>query len=396
MFGKYNSENFVTEPDLLKKLPPYLFVEIDKKKREAEVKGKDIIDLGIGDPDLPTPAFIIDALERAARDPANHRYPSNQGLRVLREAIAAWYKERFHVALDPDEEILPLIGSKEGIAHAPLALVNSDDLVLIPDPCYPPYYSGTVMAGAEPYRMPLVTANEFLPDFSVLDRSVKQRASLLFINYPGNPTGACATRDFFDEAVSFALENHIMVCHDAAYTEIYFDNTPPPSFLEAKGGKEVGIEFHSLSKTFNMTGWRIGFAVGNRKMIRCLAQLKGHLDSGVFQAVQLAAVEALRKGSEAAAENRRIFQERRDVLVKGLRKIGWDIPVPKATFYVWLPVPPGYTSSELCMKLLEGAGVVVTPGVGFGPNGEGYIRMAITVPVTRLEEAVKRIKALHG
>ncbi|MDD5084612.1 MAG: LL-diaminopimelate aminotransferase [Candidatus Omnitrophica bacterium] len=396
MFGRHIPEDFVTEPDLLKKLPTYLFVEIDKKKREAQAKGKDIIDLGIGDPDLPTPAFIIDALERAARDPANHRYPSNQGLRVLREAIATWYKERFHVALDPDEEILPLIGSKEGIAHAPLALVNPDDLVLIPDPCYPPYYSGTLMAGAEPYRMPLVAANEFLPDFGALDRSTKQRASLLFINYPGNPTGACATRDFFDEAVNFAVENRIMVAHDAAYTEIYFDNMPPPSFLEAKGAKEVGIEFHSLSKTFNMTGWRIGFAVGNRKMIRCLAQLKGHFDSGVFQAIQLAAVEALKKGGPSAAENRHVFEERRDVLVNGLRKIGWDVPMPKATFYVWLPVPPGYTSAELCMKLLEGAGVVATPGVGFGPNGEGYIRMTITVPVARLEEAVKRVKALHG
>jgi len=381
----------------LTQLPPYLFAEIDRLKRAARAQGKDIIDLGVGDPDIPTPSMIIQELERASRDPENHRYALDQGLPELRRAIAEWYKKRFGVVLDPEKEILPLIGSKEGIAHMPLTVVNHGDVVLIPDPGYPPYRSGTLFAGGVPSFMPLTEGNAFLPDLKEIEPAVLNKTKMMFLNYPNNPTAACAPKSFFEEAVKFAEKHGILICHDAAYTEIGFDGYQPPSFLEAKGAKEVGIEFHSLSKTFNMTGWRIGFAVGNSEAIRLLAKVKSNIDSGIFQAIQYAGIKALREGEAETLKNIKIYEERRNVLVDGMKSLGWNVRSPRATFYVWAPVPPGYTSPEIAMKFLQDTGIVVTPGNGFGKNGEGYFRMAITVPKERIQQALDRVKKMgHG
>ncbi len=383
-------------PDRLKKLPPYLFAEIDRIKRELLAQGKDVIDLGVGDPDLPTPAFIIEALNEAAKNPANHRYALDQGMPELRQSIAAWYKNRFHVTLDPDREVLPLIGSKEGIGHIPLALINPGDVVLVPDPGYPVYKSGTWFAGGEPVLMPLLEENHYLPDFKSIDEDILQSAKMMFLNYPNNPTAACAEKIFFEEAVTFAKKHRLIICHDAAYTEISYDGYQAPSFLEVNGAKEIGIEFHSLSKTFNMTGWRIGFACGNSKVLELLGKVKANLDSGIFQAIQWAGIKALNNGSEAVKENCKIYERRRNLLVEGLTTLGWKIQKPKASFYVWAPVPPGSTSQELAARFLKEANLVVTPGNGFGPNGEGYFRMSLTMKENRLEEAVQRIKRLHS
>lgn len=381
----------------LTQLPPYLFAEIDRLKRAAQAQGKDIIDLGVGDPDIPTPSMIIQELERASRDPENHRYALDQGLPELRRAIAEWYKKRFGVTLDPEKEVLPLIGSKEGIAHMPLTVVNAGDVVLIPDPGYPPYRSGTLFAGGVPSFMPLTEGNAFLPDLKEIEPAVLNKTKMMFLNYPNNPTAACAPKSFFEEAVKFAEKHGILICHDAAYTEIGFDGYQPPSFLEAKGAKEVGIEFHSLSKTFNMTGWRIGFAVGNSEAIRLLAKVKSNIDSGIFQAIQYAGIKALREGEAETLKNIKIYEERRNVLVDGMKSLGWNVRSPRATFYVWAPVPPGYTSPEIAMKFLQDTGIVVTPGNGFGKNGEGYFRMAITVPKERIQQALDRVKKMgHG
>ncbi len=386
----------IETPDRLKKLPPYLFAEIDRTKRELIAQGKDVIDLGVGDPDLPTPAFIIDALNEAAKNPANHRYALDQGMPELRRAIAAWYKKRFQVSLDPDLEVLPLIGSKEGIGHIPLALINPGDVVLVPDPGYPVYKSGTWFAGGEPVLMPLLEENQYLPDFGSIPEDVLQKTKLMFLNYPNNPTAACVEKKFFEEAAAFAKEHGIIICHDAAYTEIAYDGYQAPSFLQVDGAKEIGIEFHSLSKTFNMTGWRIGFACGNAKVIQLLGKVKANLDSGIFQAIQWAGIKALNDGAQAVKENCKIFEHRRNILVDGLNELGWKIQKPKASFYVWAPVPPGSTSQELAARFLKEANLVVTPGNGFGPNGEGYFRMSLTMKETRLEEAVQRIKRLHS
>ncbi len=382
-------------PERLKKLPPYLFVEVDRRKRELIAKGKDVIDLGVGDPDLPTHAFIIDELARAARDPRNHRYALDAGLPELRETFVRWFEGRFHVKLDPKEEVLPLIGSKEGLAHLPLAILNPGDVSLVPDPCYPVYKSATHLAGGVPHLMPLLESNGFLPDYSAIDAAALEKARLLFLNYPNNPTSAVATREFFADSVKFAQEHGILLAQDAAYAEMTYDGYVAPSILEIEGAKEVSVEFHSLSKTFNMTGWRIGFAVGNREALRLLAKVKSNIDSGIFQAVQLAGKAALEKGAQALRESLTIYKKRRDLFVSGLNQIGWNVPLPKATFYVWIPVPPGYTSQELGLKLLEEAQIVVTPGNGFGPNGEGYVRVSLTNAETRLEEALRRIEKIH-
>jgi len=386
----------IQTPDRLKKLPPYLFAEIDRIKRELIAQGKDVIDLGVGDPDLPTPSFIIEALSEAAKNPANHKYALDQGMPELRRSIAAWYKNRFHVSLDPDREVLPLIGSKEGIGHVPLALINPGDVVLVPDPGYPVYKSGTWFAGGEPVLMPLLEEQNYLPDFNSIDGQMLRKAKMMFLNYPNNPTAACTEKKFFEEAVAFAKEHGIIICHDAAYTEISYDGYRAPSFLEVSGAKEVGIEFHSLSKTFNMTGWRIGFACGNEKVLQLLGKVKANLDSGIFQAIQWAGIKALNDGAKAIGENCKIYERRRNILVEGLNALGWKIPKPKASFYVWAPVPAGYTSQELAARLLKESNLVVTPGNGFGPNGEGYFRMSLTMKETRLQEAVERIKRLHS
>jgi len=356
-------------------------------------KGVDIIDLGVGDPDLPTPAHIIEAMKKASEVPSNHRYPSYSGMNDFKYAVAEWYKNRFGVDLAPENEVVSLIGSKEGIAHLPLAFINPGDVAMVPTPAYPVYHTATLFAGGESFFMPLVSENRFLPDLDSIPSQVADRAKLMFINYPNNPTAAVADLEFFDRVVEFANKNRILICHDAAYTEMAFDGYQPPSFMEADGGKGVGIEFHSLSKTYNMTGWRIGFAVGNREAIDGLGAIKSNIDSGVFQAVQVAGIEALRNEQSCVRDMKEIYTRRRDLMVNGLREAGFELESPKATFYLWIRVPKGYTSANLATRLLE-KGVVVTPGNGFGEPGEGYIRMALTQKRDRLAEAIERIKAM--
>jgi len=389
-------ETFKVEfADRLSQLPPYLFSEIDKAKRKASEEGIDIINLGIGDPDLPTPDNIIDSLCETAVNPENHRYPSYEGLLELRQEFSLYMQRRFDVHLDPVTEVLTLIGSKEGIAHIPLAFVNPGDFVLVPDPGYPVYNASTIFAGGIPYTFPLLADNDFLPDFDQIDPQIADRAKILFLNYPNNPTAAVANREIFERAVEFAKRHNIIICQDAAYCELAYDEHKPVSIFEIQGGRDVSVEFHSLSKTYNMTGWRIGFAVGNREIIAGLRSVKTNVDSGVFQAVQYAGIAALRSPAQVVADIVSIHAERRDILVNGLNSLGWHVPKPKATFYVWAPVPPGYTSSELCTTLLKQAGIVTTPGIGFGRNGEGYVRMALTVTKERIIEALGRIRNIR-
>ena len=382
----------INTSDRLKKLPPYLFAELDRLKKKEIARGKDIIDLGVGDPDQSTPAYIIEELKKTVDDPAASNYSMSRGMDRLRSSIAVWYEKRFSVKLDPSKEILPLIGSKEGISNIPLAFVNPGDVVLVPDPCYPPYKSSTIFAGGEVCLMPLLEKNGFLPDLESIDKAVLAQAKMMFLNYPNNPTTAIASREFFDKVINFAAKNNIIVCHDAAYSEIYFDGCRPTSFLEAKGAKKVGVEFHSLSKTYNMTGWRIGFVCGNSEIIEGLRKIKSNIDSGIFQPIQFAGIRALEDRQDSVAEIRKLYQQRRDILLAGLDSKGWKFFTPQATFYLWMPVLPGYNSSQLSRLFLEKLDIVVTPGVGFGENGEGYIRMSLTVPTERLKEAVERIK----
>lgn len=378
--------------DRLKKLPPYLFEEIDKAKQKAEAEGRPIIDLGVGDPDQPTPDFVIKKLNETSQNGANHKYAFNRGLKSLRVAMADWYDWRFGVELDPDTEVLPLLGSKEGIAHVPLAFLNPGDDVLVPDPGYPPYNSGSVFAGANVHFMPLLKENNFLPDLDAIDKDVAKRAKLMHINYPNNPTGAVCDKAFYEKVVKFAKENNIIVCSDVAYTEMSYDDCLPPSFLEVEGAKDVGIEFHSLSKTFNMTGWRVGMAVGNAFLLNGLAKVKANIDSGIFTPIQYASIEALKHAYEFKKKMNAMYTERRDVLVDGLRAAGWNVPKPEATFYVWAPVIEGYDSASLAKAMLEKADIVVTPGSGFGKAGEGYIRMTLTVDANKMREVVERVK----
>ncbi len=378
--------------DRLKALLPYLFVELDRTKRALQEQGHDVIDLGVGDPDLPTPTSIIQRLKRAVDDPANHGYSFTEGLRELRQAIADWYHRRFDVTLDPETEVLPLLGSKEGIAHLPLALINPGDVVLVPDPCYPPYRSGTIFAGGEVYSMPLEAENDFLPDFGAISQRAARRAKLMFLNYPNNPTAAVATEACFQEAIEFAKEYHFVIAHDAAYSEIAFEGFRPLSFLQLPEAKDAGVEFHSLSKTYQMTGWRVGWVCGNAKVIAALTQLKTNLDSGIFQPIQWAAIEALTSDPDSLAPVITTYQQRRDLVVDGLAQAGWQIPKPKASFYIWAPVPGGQSSMEFSTRVLEQTHVVITPGSGFGQAGEGFVRLSLTVPTERLQEAVERLK----
>ncbi len=379
----------------LKQLPPYLFVEIDKAKRKLQAEGKDVIDLGVGDPDLPTPPHIIERLKAAADNPANHRYSFTEGIKPLREAIARWYDRRFGVALNPDTEVLPLIGSKEGIANFPLAVANPGDAVLVPEPCYPPYRSGTVFAGAEPVDMPLLEDNGFFPDLGDISQKAARRAKAMFLNYPNNPTAAVATAEQFQEAIDMAKTFGFAIAHDAAYTEVAFDGYKPMSFLQLPEGKAVGIEFHSLSKTYNMTGWRIGWACGNAALIGALSQLKTNLDSGIFQPIQEAGIAALEGDQAPMQQTIAVYQERRNLIVDGLAKAGWQVSKPAASLYIWTRVPTQESSIAFAKRLLEQAHVVITPGVGFGPSGEGYVRFSLTVPTDRVQEAVGRLaKAL--
>ena len=376
----------------IKTLPPYLFAAIDEMKKKAIARGVDIINLGIGDPDLPTPAPIVERMRQEVSNPKHHQYPSYEGMLSFRQAVADWYKRRFGVALDPADEVLTLIGSKEGIGHVPLAFVDPGDVVLVPSPGYPVFPVGTGFAGGTPYVMPLTKANHFLPDLQAIPKDVARKAKLMFINYPNNPTSVTAGKDFFKRVVAFANEHRIIVCHDAAYSEIYYDGRKPASFLEADGAKEVGVEFHSLSKTFNMTGWRIGFAVGNKQVLAGLGKVKSNLDSGVFQAVQEAGIVGLRDGDALAEGIRSVYQERRDALLPGLKRIGLDVEPLHAAFYVWITVPKGFTSAAFTAHLLGKAGIVTTPGNGFGEAGEGYIRMTLCTPKERLLETVSRME----
>ncbi len=377
----------------LAKLPPYLFAEIDRLKQEAIQRGMDIINLGIGDPDLPTPPHIVRKLQEAAADRRNHQYPSYEGMLSFRQAAAEWYSKRFGVTLDPGSEVLSLIGSKEGIGHIPLAFVDPGEVVLIPDPGYPVYQAGTVFAEGVPHFMPIVRERGFVPDLQAIPAEVLRKARILFLNYPNNPTAAVAPRAFFFEAVGFARKHRLILCHDAAYSELAFDGYLPGSLLAVEGAKEVAIEYHSLSKTYNMTGWRIGFAVGCREVLAGLGRIKTNLDSGVFQAVQEAAIAALTGPQDCVEAMRAIYKERRDALVDGLSKLGFTVDRPKATFYVWIRVPEGHTSASFSSALLSKVGIVMTPGTGFGKHGEGYIRAALTVDAPRVREAVERIAA---
>ena len=376
--------------DRLKQLPPYLFAEIDKAKRQAKSEGRDIIDLGIGDPDSPTPQFIIDALSKAAQDEANHHYAFDAGLPKLRKTIADWSKKRFNIDLDPDTEVYPLIGSKEGLTHLPLGIINPGDKVLIPDPCYPAYRSSVMFAGGEVVSIELTAENGFLPKLEDL-----KNAKAIFLNYPNNPTAAVITKNYLTKLIALAKKNEIIIISDLAYSEVYYDNEKPISLLEAEGAKDVVIEFHSLSKTFFMTGWRIGWACGNPKLIAALAKVKANIDSGVFQAIQIAGIDALKNGDKAAADMRTLCQERRDVFIKALKEAGWDVPTPKATFYIWAPIPKKFKNSmEAAKAFLDQANIITTPGLGFGKYGEGYIRMALTVSEERLVEAAKKLKEI--
>ena len=377
----------------VKELPPYLFLDIDRAKRAAREKGVDVIDFGIGDPDLPTPQFVIDAFDKAVKDPSTHRYPLDAGRREFREAVAVWYQKRFGVTLDPDSEILPLIGSKEGLTHLPLAFINPGDRALVPDPAYPAYTRAVSFAGGKSVPYALLEENRFLPDWTAIAKARPAGIKLMYFNYPNNPTGAVAGPDTFDKAARFGRKHKILMCHDNAYSEVFFGHEKPASFLQAEGSRSVGLEFHSLSKTFNMTGWRLGFVCGNADAIAALAKIKSNIDSGVFSAIQLAGADALKRTDTFTAANNAMYVKRRNVLVAGLKSLGWNVHAPEATFYLWCRLPKGHTSSiEFSKFLLEKCGIVCTPGVGFGKYGEGYARFTLTVSEERIKMAIERLK----
>lgn len=381
--------------DRLSNLPPYPFAELDRLKKEALAKGVDLIDMGIGDPDQPTPKHIINKLKEASENPKNHKYASYVGMPEFRRAVQNYYKKRFDVSLNPDNEIVTLIGSKEGIAHIPLAFVNPGEYVLVPDPGYPVYNVSTIFAGGIPYQMPLLEKNNFLPDFKSIPLEIAKKSKMLFLNYPNNPTAAVAPKSFFEGVVEFAKSYGIIVCHDAAYLDMNYEEYSPVSFLQVNGAKEVGIEFHSLSKTYNMTGWRIGFASGNKDLVSGLTKIKTNVDSGVFQAVQEAGIQALSGEQKEVEKTRKLYTQRRDVLIKGLKSIGLNVNHPKATFYVWMHIPKSFkTSTEFATFLLTKGGIVSTPGTAFGKYGEGFIRFALTQDKKRIETLISRMKEI--
>ena len=372
-------------------LKPYLFVEINKKIAEKRAKGEEIISFAIGDPDIPTPSHIISKLCETAQDPANHRYPESGGMPELHDAIAAWYQKRFNVTLDPAAEVLPLIGSKEGIGHIAFCFIDNGDIALVPDPGYPVYSIGTQLAGGRPYYLPITAENGFLPDLKSVKSFILKNTRLLWINYPNNPTGAVAGLDFFQQVVEFAGQNDILVCHDGPYSEVAFDGYQPVSFMQAEGAKGIGVEFHSLSKSYNMTGWRIGMVVGNAEAITALRTLKSNLDSGIPQAIQHMAIEALSGPQDCVSEHNAVYQRRRDLIVEVLERIGLGVTPPKASLYIWAKVPPGYNSVDFTADLLDQVGVAVTPGIGYGPGGEGYVRLSLTIPDASLVKGLSRL-----
>ncbi len=377
----------------LDQLPPYLFVEISRKIAEKRAQGIDVVTFAIGDPDIPTPRHILDALHEAAEAPVNHRYPETEGLAEVRQAIARWYKRRFNITLDPNKEVLPLIGSKEGIGHMALCLIDPGDIALVPDPGYPVYSVGTMFAGGECYFLPLTEENDFLPDFDAIPSDTAERAKVLWLNYPNNPTTAIADLSFFEEAVAFAKRYNIAICHDAPYTEVAYDDYEPVSILQAAGAMDVAIEFHSFSKSYNMTGWRIGMAVGNPTLIEALMRVKSNLDSGIPQAIQQMAIAAVDGPQDCINEHNETYQRRRDKVVEALTRLGLRVYPPKASLYVWARVPDGFTSIEFATRMLEEIAVVVTPGVGYGKQGENYIRLSITTPDERIDEGIRRLES---
>ena len=377
----------------IEKVPPYLFVGISRKKAEKKAKGIEVIDFGIGDPDIPTPAPIVETLREAATETPNHRYPETEGLPSFREAAADWYQRRFGVSLDPEKEVLSLIGAKEGIGHAALCFVDPGDTVLVPDPGYPVYSVGTWFAGGECHWMPLLEENGWLPDLDAIPAKVAADASVMWINYPNNPTGAVAGLDYFAEVVDFAKANDILVMHDACYTEVAYDGHRPVSFLQVPGAMDVALEFHSLSKSYNMTGWRLGVAVGNAELIDALMVVKSNLDSGVPQAIQAMGIEALNGPLDSVDDRNAVYQRRRDLVVEAIQRIGLHVDPPRASLYVWARIPDGYTSAELTEMLLEERDIVVTPGSGYGRYGEGYIRLSLTIPESELQRGLERLEA---
>jgi LL-diaminopimelate aminotransferase len=378
----------------IERLPPYLFAEIDRKVSEARARGADIISFGVGDPDLPTPPHIVDALVAAARDPATHRYPAYTGMPAFRESIAAWYERRFGVKLDPQEEVQPLVGSKEGIFHLPVAFVDPGDVALVPDPGYPVYETGTILAHGEPVLLPLLEGNEFKPDLTSIPPNILDKARVLWLNYPSNPTAACVDVDLFAEAVELCRANDILLAHDAAYTEITFDGYVAPSVIQVPGAMECAVEFHSLSKTFNMTGWRIGWVAGAPKAIEAVKRLKTNIDSGIFDAVQKAGIAALEGPVDFLERTVDTYRRRRDLLCDGLKSMGIVVDPPRGSIYVWVPVPEGHTSESFTTYLLDEAELVVAPGNGYGPTGEGFVRFSLTLGDDRLEEGVERLRRI--
>ena len=379
----------------ISKLQPYLFVEITRKINERRAAGIHVITFAIGDPDIPTPPHILNRLLEAAQDPPNHRYPESEGLPEFRRAIADWYQQRFGLTLDSDKEVLPLIGAKDGIGHMALCFIDPGDIALVPDPGYPVYSVGTMFAGGDSHLMPLLEENGWLPDLEAIPTDVARKAKVMWLNYPNNPTAAVADLDYFRKVVAFAKEYDIAVCHDAPYTEVAYDGYRPPSFLQAEGAMDVAVEFHSLSKSYNMTGWRVGMAVGNADMINALMRVKSNLDSGIPQAIQIAGIEALTASQDCIQEHNAIYQRRRDRLVPILNAIGLQVTPPKASLYVWARVPQGYTSVGLTAMLLDEKDIVVTPGAGYGTYGEGYIRLSLTLSDDDLDEGIKRLSGWH-
>ena len=372
-------------------LKPYLFVEINKRIAEKKARGEEVISFAIGDPDIPTPKHIIEKLRETAKEPVNHRYPESEGLPELHDAIAAWYKKRFDVDLDPVDEVLPLIGSKEGIGHIAFCFIDNGDIALVPDPAYPVYAIGTKLAGGRPYYLPLKEENDFLPNLKSVKAFILKNTKILWISYPNNPTGAVAGLDFFQEVAEYARKNDILVCHDGPYSEVAFEDYQPASFMQVEGAKDTGVEFNSLSKTYNMTGWRIGMVVGNAEAVKALRTLKSNLDSGIPQAIQYMAIEALNGPQDCVAEHNATYQRRRDLIIEVLERIGLQVTTPRASLYIWARVPQGYNSVEFAADLLDQVGVAVTPGIGYGPSGEGYVRLSLTIPDASLVKGLSRL-----
>jgi LL-diaminopimelate aminotransferase len=375
----------------LKNIPPYVFAEIDKKRQAVAARGVDVINLGIGDPDQPTPKFIVEAMQKALDNPANHKYPPFGGMPEYKQAAAHWCNKRFGIDIDPAGEVTSLIGSKEGIHNIIMAYVDPGDVALIPDPAYPVYRTSTILAGGTPHFMPLTPDNDFVPDLDAIPADVARKAKLMFLNYPNNPTAGICDLKFFEKAVAFAKKYDILLVHDLAYSEMTFDDYVAPSIFQVPGAKEIAIELHSLSKTYNMTGWRVGFAIGNQQAIKALAQLKSNIDTDVFRAIQVAAIAAFNGPRDHIDACNKLYVERRDVAVENFRKLGWQIKPIKATFYMWLPVPTSMTSAEFCTLMLEEAGIVVPPGTAYGPHGEGFFRMSLCTDKKRLQEAFDRM-----